>query len=199
MQGLTRILGRQSHLAVLRVIRNAESPMSGREVQRACGLSNRAAMLALNALTEQGVLLKTLQGNAHLFSGNAKHYLWTKAICPALDAETGFWDDLRKTIRRSMHPKPDAAMVTGPLVRNPKPSPPVPNETVLEIHLLFASGRQRLQAYRSLDRLQENIRSRYALNAWVTFMDVRTMDDPEFQPVWSRIAREGVLVFGKLP
>jgi hypothetical protein len=199
MQALTRILGRQSHLAVLRVIRNAPEPMSGREVQRAAGLSNRAAMQALNSLTNEGVLLKTIQGNAHLFCGNARHYLWTKAVIPALDAEVGFWDDLRKTIRRHMHPKPEAAIVTGPLARAPSPSALADIPGLLEIHLLFATGRQRLQAYRSLDRLRENIRIRYALSASVTFMDNRTMDDPEFSTLWSRIAREGILLFGKLP
>ena len=30
-------------------------------------------------------------------------------------------------------------------------------------------------------------------------MDIRTMDDPEFQTLWRRIAREGVLLYGKLP
>ncbi len=200
MQGLTPILGRQSHLAVLRVIRYAQAPLSGREVQRASGLSNRAAMQALGNLTTVGVLLKTVQGNAHFFSGNPRHYLWTKAVCPALDAEVGFWDDLRKTIRRHMHPKPEAAIVTGPLARSPDPgSRPPDHKDVLEIHLLFATGRQRLQAYRALERLKENLRARYALDSRVTFMDIRTMNDPEFSPLWSRIAREGLLVFGKLP
>ncbi len=199
MQGLTRILGRQSHLAVLRVIRNATDPLSGREVQRAAGLSNRAAMQALNSLTNEGVLLKSVQGNAHFFSGNPRHYLWTKAICPALDAELGFWDDLRKTVRRHMHPKPEAAMVTGPLTRFPDMPLPGTGSETLEIHLLFSTGRQRLQAYRALDRLQENLRARYALKAQVTFMDIRTMNDPEFSPLWTRIAREGLLLFGKLP
>ncbi|MCC5845462.1 MAG: hypothetical protein JJU05_14530 [Verrucomicrobia bacterium] len=200
MQGLTPILGRQSHLAVLRVIHHADTPLSGREVQRASGLSNRAAMQALGNLTAEGVLLKTVQGNAHFFSGNPRHYLWTKAVRPALDAEVGFWDDLRKTVRRHMHPKPEAAIVTGPLARSPEPGVRPPNQKdILEIHLLFATGRLRLQAYRSLDRLRENLRARYALDSRVTFMDIRTMDDPEFSPLWTRIAREGILVFGKLP
>lgn len=200
MQGLTHILGRQSHLAVLRVIRQSGPPLSGREIQRASGLSNRATMQALENLTSEGVLLKTIQGNAYFFCGNPRHYLWTKAICPALDAEAGFWDDLRKTVRRHMHPKPEAAIVTGELARSPAPrTRPTDRQVILEIHLLFSSGRHRLQAYRSLERLRENLRARYALEARVTFMDIRTMDDPEFSALWSRIAREGMLVFGKLP
>lgn len=194
MQGLTRILGKHSHLAVLRVIHHAAEPLSGRDIQRASGLSNRGAMLALATLTEQGVLLREERGTAHLFSGNPRHYLWTKAIRPALDAEIGFWDDLRKTIRRHTIPRPEAAIVTGDLARG------IPLENaLLDIHLLFATGRQRLQAYRTLERLKENIHARYALHTRATLMDMRTMDDPEFSALWSRIAREGVLVFGKLP
>lgn len=199
MEGLTRILGRQSHLAVLRVIRAATGPLSGREVQRAAGLSNRAAMQALDNLTHEGVLLMNPRGNAYFYSGNPRHYLWTKAIGPALDAEDGFWDDLRKTIRRHMRPRPEAAMITGALTKPRPPPAQSPVGGLLEIHLLFATGRERLQAYRCLERLQENIQARYALRSTVTFMDSRTMDAREFESLWNRIAKEGLLLFGKLP
>lgn len=194
MHGLDRILGKASHLAVLRVLNDTDTPLSGREVQRRSGLSNRAAMLALEALCEQNVLLCEVTKTAYLYQANARHYLWNKAIRPAFDAEYAFWDDLGKTVRRSLTPRPDAAMVTGTLARDERAT-----EGRLDLHLLFSGGRQRLQAYRCLERLSQAVRLRYSLDVHATFMDIRTMDDPEYQDLWRRIAREGILLFGKLP
>ena len=195
MHALNRILGKQSHLAVLRVLHASEEvPLTGREVQRRAGLSNRAAMQALEGLADASVVLREETAAAHYFRLNSRHYLWTKAVRPALEAEFAVWEDLRKTVRRLITPRPEAAMVTGPLVRDEHAE-----SGKLDVHLLFVGGRQRLQAYRCLERLAERIRERYALEISCTFMDMRNMDDPEFQDLWRRIAREGVLLFGKLP
>lgn len=195
MHALNRILGKQSHLAVLRVLHAAdESPLSGREIQRRAELSNRAAMLALENLCEASVVLRDPTPSAHFFRLNPRNYLWTKAVRPALDAEDAFWEDLRKTVRRHVNPRPEAAMVTGTLVRDERAE-----SGKLDLHLLFAGGRQRLRAYRCAERLATRVRERHALDISCTFMDMRTMDDPEYQELWRRIAREGVLLFGKLP
>ena len=194
MHGLNRILGKTSHLKVLRVLYGADEKLTGREVQRRAGLSNRAVMLALEDLALSRVVLREDHGNAYHFELNKKNYLFVKGIKPALEAENEFWDDLRKTVRRLVIPRPEAAMVTGPLARNDELS-----EGTLELHLLFAAGRQRLRAYNCIDRLKTQIQDRYALSVSTTFMDIRTMDAPEYQPLWRRIAREGILLYGKLP
>ncbi len=194
MRALDSILGKASHLAVLRVLHHAESPLTGREVQRRSALCNRATMLALRALAEKRIVLVQEENSRHLFQVNPRHFLWTKAIRPALEAEEDFWEDLRKSVRRAVAPRPEAAMVTGTLARDE-----TTDGGILELHLLFATGRQRLQAFRSLARLKDTIDSRYALEVHATFMDMRNMDDAEFQSLWRRIAREGILLFGKLP
>lgn len=194
MHGLDRILGKASHLAVLRVMNDTDTALSGREIQRRSGLSNRAAMQALEALCDAQVVQCEVRATSYAYQPNPRHYLWTKAIRPAFDAEYAFWEDLGKTVRRNLTPRPDAAMVTGALARDESAV-----DGRLDLHLLFSGGRQRLQAYRCLERLGEAIRVRYALDMSATFMDIRTMDDPEYQDLWRRIAREGVLLFGKLP
>lgn len=194
MQGLNAILGKSSHLKVLRVLHRADEPLCGREIQRRCGLSNRAAMLALESLRQNRVLVVDETASRYWYRPNPANYLWLKAIRPALEAEEGFWDDLRKLVRRSVKPVPEAAIVTGVLARGQgAQSGPI------DLNLLYEGGRQRLQAYGCLERLREKVDQRYALEITVTFMDMRNMDDPEFQTLWQRIAREGVLLFGKLP
>jgi len=194
MQGLNTILGTKSHLKVLRVLQRSEDPLSGREIQRLAGLSNRAAMLALEALSEQRVLLVEVTTTRYLYRINRKHFLWAKAVRPALEGEDQFWEDVRKLVMRSVKPKPEAAMATGELARDEDAE-----AGPIDLHLLFSTGRERLQAYRCLERLQRRVDERYGLEVTVTFMDKRNMDDPEFQMCWKRIAKEGVLLFGKLP
>jgi hypothetical protein len=151
-------------------------------------------MLALEKLCQQNVLVVDATASEYWFKPNPGNYLWLKAVRPALEAEEGFWDDLRKLVRRSVKPVPEAAIVTGVLAKE-QDSATGP----IELNLLYEGGRQRLQAYRCLERLREKVDQRYALEISVTFMDMRNMDDPEFQTLWRRIAREGVLLFGKLP
>ena len=194
MHGLNPILGKISHIKVLRVLHRAKEKLSGREIQRRSGLSNRATMLALEELTAHRVLRAEITSVHHFYEPNPKSFLWTKSLRSALDAEDLFWDDLRKVVRRSIKPVPEAAIVTGHLAREDHAE-----GGTLELNLLYEGGRQRLQAYRCLERLREKVDERYALEITVTFMDMRTMDAPEFQTLWKRIAREGVLLFGKLP
>ncbi|MGA0334322.1 MAG: hypothetical protein ACO3N7_11575 [Kiritimatiellia bacterium] len=194
MYGLNPILGKISHLKVLRVLHRAKVKLSGREIQRRSGLSNRATMLALEALTERRILRAEITSVHYFYEPNPRSFLWTKSLRPALDAEELFWDDLRKLVRRCVKPVPEAAIVTGTLAREERAE-----DGLMELHLLYEAGRQRLQAYRCLERLREKIDERYGLEISVTFMDMRNMDDPEFQMLWRQIAREGVLLFGRLP
>jgi hypothetical protein len=194
MHGLNPILGKISHLKVLRVLHRAKVKLSGREIQRRSGLSNRATMMALEALSAKRILRSEITSVHYFYEPNPQSFLWIKSVRPALDAEELFWDDLRKLVRRTVKPVPEAAMVTGVLTREESSE-----SGMLELHLLYEGGRQRLQAYRCMERLRDKVDQRYALEITVTFMDMRNMDDPEFQALWKRIAREGVLLFGKLP
>ena len=194
MHGLNPILGKISHLKVLRVLHRAKVKLSGREIQRRSGLSNRATMMALEALSAKRILRSEITSVHYFYEPNPQSFLWIKSVRPALDAEELFLDDLRKLVRRTVKPVPEAAMVTGVLTREESSE-----SGMLELHLLYEGGRQRLQAYRCMERLRDKVDQRYALEITVTFMDMRNMDDPEFQALWKRIAREGVLLFGKLP
>lgn len=194
MQDLDSILGKRSHVAVLRVLHRSEEELSGREIQRRAGLSNRAAMMALTELDHLRVVLCEPHPSSYRYQLNRRHYLWSKALRAALDAEEMFWDDLRNVIRRALKPAPIAAIVTGPLARE------MPEEQrTLPLHLLYRTGKERLQSYHGLERLQNRIDERYGLDVHATFMDLRSMEKPEYATLWTRIAREGLLLFGDLP
>ncbi|MBN1269781.1 MAG: hypothetical protein JXB04_09350, partial [Kiritimatiellae bacterium] len=134
------------------------------------------------------------EANAHRYEINQDHYLVARALKPAFEAEDLFWDDLRKTVRRVVHPRPIAAVATGPLARDDSLS-----QGRIDLTLVFSTGRNRMRAFRSMDDLTEAVWTRYALSVEPTLLDVNTVDRNQYSGLWRRVEREGVLLFGTLP
>lgn len=194
MQGLNRIFRKFSHLPVLRALYYARAPMTGREVERRTGLSNRATMMALQSLCDACCVHCEETAHAHWYQLNTENYLVKRVLLQAFEAEEQFWEDLRKTTRRLIKPRPRAAVATGPLARDESLS-----EGRLELTLLFDSGRSRVRAYNSMPDLEALVNDRYALPLKLTLLDMNNMDKEEFDDLWKRVAREGILLFGTLP
>lgn len=194
MEGLNAVFSNGSRVAVLRALYEADQPLTGRAVERATGLSNRTVMMGLHALTELGIALCTEERAAHFYTLNASHYLVAKAIKPAFEAEVLFWDDLQRLIRRVVRPRPMAAVATGPLARGEADF-----GGRLMLMMLFASGRERMRALSAMPRLSERIGDRYTMALEHHLLDVNTMDRDEHVPLWRRVEREGILLFGTLP
>ncbi len=192
MIALNRIVAKKSTVNVLRVLRQADSALSGRQIQRRSGLSNRATMLALEDLTSASIVDCEPSGRSYFYTLNTDNFFWQTGLKTLLEAEDAFWKDLPKTVKGCVDPAPAAVIVTGSLARE-EPT----NE--LELHLIFGSGRDRLKAYKHNDALKEVINHRYGLELHPTYMDKKTMDNPEYESLWERIANEGVLIFGELP
>ncbi len=194
MQGLNYLLANRSQLVVLRTLYKAESPVSGRAVEKASGLSNRATMMALHTLTDANAVHCAVLPGRHCYSLNHNHYLVAKALKPAFEAEEMFWNDVHKTVRRIVKPRPNAAVATGPLAREE-------NEYGGRVTLimLFSSGSNRIKSLASIQKLAQAFRDRYSLTLEHYLMDPRTMNRPENEPLWNRIEREGILLFGSLP
>lgn len=194
MHGLNAILTSASRVAILRALYETDGPKSGRALERACGLSNRATMLALEHLVQMGVVNREIAGRAHQYTLNESSYLVAKALKPAFDAEVLFWDDLQRLIRRTVHPRPQAAVATGPLARGE-----AEYGGRLMLMMLFASSRERMRALAVMPRLATRVRERYAMALEHHLLDDNTMEREEYAPLWHRVEREGILLFGTLP
>ncbi|MBU0679570.1 MAG: hypothetical protein KJ626_15825 [Verrucomicrobia bacterium] len=194
MQGLDPLLCRHSQLLVLRCLYRAKESLTGREIERRTGLSNRATMLALESLVEASAVNLDITSTAHWYELNQNHYFVAKALKPAFEAEDLFWDDLRKTVRKIVHPRPLAAVATGPLARD---------ETAfagrVDLSMVFSTGRARIRAFKSIEELKEGVWDRYAIQIEPILLDVNTMDEEEYDTLWRRVEREGILLFGTLP
>ncbi len=194
MHGLNLLLPRYSQLLVLRTLYHANEPLTGREVERRTGLSNRATMMALNSLVAVSAVLFDESPHHHAYTLNRDHYFIAKGLKQAFEAEDLFWSDFRKTVRRLIKPKPLAAIVTGPLARDDNAL-----NTRVQLTLLFSSGRNRIRAFSSLDPLNEATQLRYAVSIDPVLLDINNMDAEKYQTLWRRVEREGILLFGTLP
>ena len=194
MHGLNVILQNLSRLMVLRALYHAEEPLSGREVERRTGLSNRGTMLALEELTDIRAVNLERSGRANIYTLNRNHFLVAKALRPAFDAEDMFWADVAKTVQRVVRPRPRAAIATGPLVRDE-----ADYGGRITLTILFQTGRGRIKSLRSIQKLAERIRDRHSLTLEYQLLDLNTMDEEEYDPLWRRVEREGILLFGTLP
>lgn len=194
MHGLDALLANRTQLRILRVLSEAEEPMTGRAVQRVAGMSNKVTMNALHDLVDLGTLHMEPRGCAQLYRINRNHYLIERALQPAFAAEAHFWEDVGRTVRRVIRPRPLAAVATGPLARD---------ETQyggrLMLTMLFNTGRNRIRALQTVGKLAHQIQDRYALTLEQQLLDLNTMDRDEYIPLWRRVEREGILLFGSLP
>lgn len=194
MKGLNTILANRSQLMVLRTLHRIEEPLTGRAVERRCGLSNRATMLALAALVDARAVFREVAGRSHRYLLNREHYLVRKALHPAFEAEELFWQDVARTVRRTVRPRPMAAVATGPLAREE-----ADYGGRLLLTMLFSSGHGRIKSLASIRPLADAIRDRYGMILEHSLLDTNTMDRAEYIPLWSRVEREGILLFGTLP
>jgi hypothetical protein len=194
VQGLNVILQNLSRLMVLRTLYHADEPVSGREVERRTGLSNRATMLALDDLVDIHAVNLEKRGRANSYTLNRAHFLVARALRPAFDAEDMFWADVARTVQRVVRPKPRAAIATGPLVRDE-----ADYGGRITLTILFQTGRARIKSLRSIQKLAERIRDRHSLTLDYQMLDLNTMDKEEYDPLWRRVEREGILLFGTLP
>jgi len=194
MHGLDRLLSRPSQLQVLRALYRADAPLTGREIERRTGLSNRATMQALEGLVDTCAVHCESTPQANWYTLNTNHYLIARGLRPAFEAEELFWDDLRKTIRRVVHPRPLAAVATGPLARDESDV-----GGKLQLTLVFSTGRNRVRAFRDVESLEEEVWNRYALQISANLLDANTVDRDEYDSLWRRVEREGILLFGTIP
>lgn len=194
MHGLNVLITRYSQLLVLRTLYHAQTPLSGREIERRTGLSNRATMLALDSLVDSSAVLFAEAGNKHHYTLNRNNYFVAKGLKPAFEAETLFWTDFTKTVRRHVHPRPVAAVATGPLARDESSL-----NTRIQLTMIFSTGRNRIRAFSSMDTLNEAVTQRYAVTVDPVLLDVNNMDEEKYDALWRRVEREGILLFGTLP
>lgn len=93
------VFGVPSHVAVLRALAARESGASGRELARAAGVTNQAALDALGRLETVGIVSRLPMGRGYIFHLNRGHGLVKRGVLTLLQEETEFGVRLRATLK----------------------------------------------------------------------------------------------------
>jgi len=106
LRPLNVVFGAPSHVALLRALSGAGRGLTGREVARAAGVAQRAAMEGLARLEGAGLVRRTPAGRAYLYELRRDHRLVRGGILPLLDLEaeirTGVFARLRETFGKGV-------------------------------------------------------------------------------------------------
>lgn len=105
---LSRILGNEAAVRVLRVLATRDLPLSVPQLVSECGLSPRGVRLALNGLVEAQVVTELGTARSHLFRADARHPL-LPVLAALFEKEQSRWDELLRQIRTTLQGQPVAA------------------------------------------------------------------------------------------
>lgn len=88
VHNLEALLGGPARIGVLRVLAGADSPLTGRQVAAAAGLSHAGATRFLGQLRDDGIVIGTPVGTAVLHRFDSSHPVVRELILPLFEAET---------------------------------------------------------------------------------------------------------------
>jgi predicted nucleotidyltransferase len=117
LRPLNVVFGAPSHIAILRALFGAGRGLTGREVARAAGIAQRAAMDGLGRLEEARLVRRTPVGRAYLFELERDQRLMKQGILPLLEQEGEIRAETFSRLRRAFEGEVLAGCVFGSVAR----------------------------------------------------------------------------------
>jgi predicted nucleotidyltransferase len=91
-----------SHIKILRALYPLKTGISGRELARRTGISDRNCRIVLNRLQTMGIVHSEGASVFHLFRLNTRHRLISLVLRPLFQSESCFKDELLRKIANSL-------------------------------------------------------------------------------------------------
>ncbi len=101
LRPLNVVFGAPGHIAILRALAGAGRGLTGREVARAAGIAQRAAMEGLDRLEAARLVRRTPAGRAYLFELERDHRLVKRGILPLIEEEGEIRAETFRRLRRA--------------------------------------------------------------------------------------------------
>jgi len=117
LRPLNVVFGAPGHIAVLRALHGASRGLTGREVARAAGIAQGAAMNGLDRLEAARLVRRTPAGRAYLFDLDRDHRLLKWGILPLLDQEASVRAEVFRRLRRAFERDVVSGCVFGSVAR----------------------------------------------------------------------------------
>lgn len=111
---LNAILAAPSHIAILRVLREAgEEGLTGRQIGRTAGVSHQATLDTLERLEEERIVHRRPAGRALLFRLNREHEIVSRGLIPLFDAEASLRHHMEDELRAALQRRVVSAALIG--------------------------------------------------------------------------------------
>ncbi len=114
---LDEVFSRWSNVAVLRALNRHVVGMSGREVARVAGITNKNCITALVDFENLGIVTCERGGREHSYKLNRKHALVEDALMPLLKYEEEYFDRIASYLRAKLKDKTVSLIVFGSVAR----------------------------------------------------------------------------------
>ncbi|MCL4551823.1 MAG: nucleotidyltransferase domain-containing protein [Bacteroidetes bacterium] len=114
---LDEVFSRWSNLAVLRALNKRAVGLSGREVARIAGITNKNCFTALADFENLGIVNCERGGREHSYKLNRQHALVEEAIIPLLQYEENYFDRIASFIKSKFKSMAESLIVYGSVAR----------------------------------------------------------------------------------
>lgn len=114
---LDEVFSRWSNVAVLRALNKRAVGLSGREVARIAGITNKNCFTALVDFENLGIVNCERGRREHSYKLNRQHALVEEAIIPLLQYEENYFDRIASFIKSKLRSKTISLIVFGSVAR----------------------------------------------------------------------------------
>jgi len=114
---MDEVFSRWSNIAVLRALNKYGIGISGREVARVAGITNKNCFTALVDFENLGIVNCVRGGNEHSYTLNREHLLVTDAIIPLFEVEDNYFNKIASFIKSKLKNKCISLIVFGSVAR----------------------------------------------------------------------------------
>lgn len=190
---LDELFSTWSDIAVMRVLKNYNTGLSGREIARLSGMTAKSAIRTLSRLEDLGVIKRIRGGREHFFSLNREHFLVQEIILHVLEGEEKFRDAVYQEIRRALKGKCNSVYIFGSVARKEEKV-----ESDLDLCIVLDKEDQKEELEELFEELRSELFNKYGVNAspfYIMASEFSAKAKDKKPPV-KDIVEEGKMLFG---
>lgn len=191
---LDYIFATWSNIAVLRVLSNVKTPLSGREIAKLSGMSAPSALESLSSLENLNVIIRQRGGREHFFTLNRENYFVKKVIIPVITSEKNFPREIFREIKNNLQDFALSAILFGSTARGEEEV-----QSDFDLCIVYQGITNRKKIENVIPKLREILHQKYGVSLapfLITKKEFFSKAKNKLSPV-NNIVKEGKILFGQ--
>lgn len=190
---LDYIFATWSNIAILRVLSDVKTPLSGREIAKLSGMSAPSALESLSSLENLNVIIRQRGGREHFFTLNRENYFVKKVIIPVIISEKKFPEEIFKDIKYNLQDFVLSAILFGSTAREEEEI-----QSDFDLCIVYQGIANRKKIENVIPKLREILHQKYGVSLapfLITKKEFYSKAKNKLSPV-SNIIKDGKILFG---